>query len=360
MSSRAQMAEHLSMSPSSPTKTFVLEVHPQGDPVAFLESFMEQGRLVATDDAYLFRLQTADGDFWVDQLDGRFWSFHTDMPTGVAAAYLNKQVSARRDLDWLWLPSEHLREPWPGAQRRKTRVRFDGSKLLRDSSSEMDDLKLQASGGGAALLDEYLHAKGLRSAAAYDAVEVVVADDEFGTVREGVNRKGRFAVSGTSPELHFQFVQNIVDRYRSLVLLCERKSISWTPLDGPGNDIGAQLKGGPIGIRFSRSIPDLEAFVEELFSSRDPFRLWGTPRLSASSDIAEVEAVDLHVGEQLSFDIGEQWMRVYLNSGGCGNTIARLVSNLQYRFDAALSFTDPELQAALMASPIGPSTAARA
>ncbi|MEV5408182.1 hypothetical protein AB0K60_04960 [Thermopolyspora sp. NPDC052614] len=116
MSSRAQMAEQLSMSPSSPTKTFVLEAHPQADPLALLESLAEGDRLVPTNDAYLFRLEIAEGGFWVDQLDGRFWSFHTDMPTGPAAAYLNKRVSARRDLDWLWLPSEHLREPWPGAR----------------------------------------------------------------------------------------------------------------------------------------------------------------------------------------------------------------------------------------------------
>jgi len=59
-----------------------------------------------------------------------------------AAAFLNKQVSARRDLDWLWLPSEHLRNPWPGARRRKTRVRFEGSTLLGDGSSEIEDVRL--------------------------------------------------------------------------------------------------------------------------------------------------------------------------------------------------------------------------
>jgi hypothetical protein len=231
-------------------------------------------------------------------------------------------------------------------------VRFEGSTLLGDGSSEIEDVRLQVSGGTEAQLDAILHGQGFYGSAPYDAVEVLVAEDEFGTVREGVSRRGRFAVSGDSPELHFQFVQNVVDRYRNLVTLCERKSISWTKVDGLDDGSGGTLSGGPIGISFSRPIPDLEVFVEELFSSRDPFRLWGMPRVSLTDGLAEVEAVDLHVGEQLSFDIGEQWMRVYLNRGGCGNTIARLVSNLQCRFDAALSFTDPELQAALEASPL--------
>ncbi|MFI7049043.1 hypothetical protein [Streptosporangium sandarakinum] len=354
MSIRAEMAESLAMSASSPMKTFVLEAHPQGDPAEFLASFIDAEDLTATDDAYLFKLSTAGGIFWVDQLDGRFWSFHTDMPSGAAGSFLNKQVSSRRDLDWLWLPSEHLRDPWPGARRRKTRTKFEGTKLLEGSASELNDLKLQASGSGAAVLDRLLQAEGMRSAAAYDAVEVTLKDEEFGTIREGVNRKGRFAVSGDSLELHFQFVQNVIDRYRHLVTLCEKKSISWSRLDESSQDSGGRLAGGPISINFSIPIPDIQSFVDELFSSRDPFRLWGMATLSDSG--AEAEVVDLHVGEQLSFDIGEQWMRVYLHNGGCGNTIARLVSNLQCRFDAALSFADPELQAALEASPIRSST----
>ncbi|MEU8202924.1 hypothetical protein [Streptosporangium sp. NPDC049046] len=354
MTARTQMAEFLAMNASSPTKTFVLEAHPKGEPAALLAEFSDMESLTATDDAYLFKLSTAEGIFWVDQLDDRFWSFHTDMPTDVAGSYLNKQVSNRRDLDWLWLPSEHLRDPWPGAQRRKTRTKFEGTKLLGGTSSEFDDLKLQASGRGAVLLDRFLHEEGLRAAAAYDAVEVVVEDEAFGIIREGVNRRGRFAVSGDSLELHFQFVQNIVDRYRNLVTLAEQKSICWHHLNENDPDAGARPTGGPIGIRFSRPIPDLEVFIDELFSSRDPFRLWGIAQVSGNE--AEIEAVDLHVGEQLSFDIGEQWMRVYLRNNGCGNTIARLVSNLQHRFDAALSFTDPELQAALQASPLASSS----
>jgi hypothetical protein len=99
-------------------------------------------------------------------------------------------------------------------------------------------------------------------------------------------------------------------------------------------------------IRFSRPIPDLEQFTDSIFSSREPFRLWGTPRFE--SGIAEIEAADLHVGQPLSIDIGDQWMRVYLRKGGCGNTVARLASNLQHGFDSALTSADQTLQAALM------------
>jgi hypothetical protein len=105
----------------------------------------------------------------------------------------------------------------------------------------------------------------------------------------------------------------------------------------------------PVGIRFSRPIPDLPAFCEELFSSRAPFRLWGQPFVT--DDGASVEAVDLHVGQRLSMELGYDWMRVYLHAGSCGNTVARLISNLQTRFDGALSLTHPGLQDAVALEP---------
>ena len=62
--------------------------------------------------------------------------------------------------------------------------------------------------------------------------------------------------------------------------------------------------------------------------------------------MAEVEAVDLHVGQTLQLDIGSRWMRVYLYEGACGNTVARLISNLQHRFDGALTLKDIDIDAA--------------
>jgi len=105
------------------------------------------------------------------------------------------------------------------------------------------------------------------------------------------------------------------------------------------------MSGSPIVIRFSRVIEDLEPFVDNLFSSREPFRLWGVPRMQGES--VELEAVDLHVGQTLRIDVGKQWLRIYLTKGNCGNSVARLASNLQHRFDASLTFVDVELQAAL-------------
>lgn len=297
-----------------------------------------------TADAYLFRIHIPHGYMWVDQLDERFWTFHTDLPVKDASAFLSPKVERRRDLDWVWLPSDHLRKVWPHSVSRRVKTSFNGSQFLGDSSPARD-LKVQLSGQDAdSLLDHIATDERYRPAVSFDSIQASISDPDFGVIEEAVNKMGRFAVSGDSFELHLQFVQQVVARYSALVRLCEQRSISFTRFDTSG-DGGGHAQGGPVVIRFSRRITDLERFAATLFSSRQPFRLWGVPELH--DDTVEVEAVDLHVGQCLPIDIGPDWLRVYLREGSCGNTVARLITNLQHSFDGALRLEDPILERAL-------------
>lgn len=60
-----------------------------------------------------------------------------------------------------------------------------------------------------------------------------------------------------------------------------------------------------------------------------------------------VQAVDLHVGQRLKIEMGDDWIRVSVREGVCGNTVARLIANLQQYVNSPLRLADPELQAAL-------------
>ncbi|HZN20680.1 MAG TPA: hypothetical protein VFB84_21215 [Micromonosporaceae bacterium] len=269
MTTRADMAGQLALSPASSTKTYVVEAH-TGDPAGCLSDL--PGRVEATDDAFLFQVVTGKGVYWVDQLDERFWRFHTDMRNADAYPVLRDWIGARRDLDWMWLPSEHLRHLWPQAVSRRVRTDFRGSGFL-GSTVPARDVRVQLQGDNAEhLLDLISEIPEVSSAVSFDGVEVSVTDPSFGSVREGVNRMGRFAVSGESLELHLQFVNTVVDRYKRLVQLCEAKAIQWRATSEEG---GGTLTGGPIVIEFSREIDDVAAFADELTASREPFRLWG-------------------------------------------------------------------------------------
>ena len=320
-------------------KTFVLEAHPDHDVEYLLADAFADSKVHATDDVYLHRL-AGEVDFVVDHLDQRFWSLHTTKPTGQAAPYLRRVVNQRRDLDWMWLPSDHLRGIWSDVSPHLVAANFRAGRLT-STSGELDDLKLRVSGHAA---DQVLRAIGDRfqTDVPQSHVGINVVDEHFGSITEFVSHDGRFMASGGDFGFHQAIVRRVVDRYRRFVEGAERRALHWEELP----EGGARPFGTPITLRFSRRIPDLDYFLDQLFSAREPFRLWGLPRHDGEG-FAEVEAVDLHVGQRLRFDITNDWLRVYLFEGGCGNTIARLASNLQHHFDGALSIVDEELDSSM-------------
>lgn len=132
-----------------------------------------------------------------------------------------------------------------------------------------------------------------------------------------------------------------VSRYAdSIRKLEEDYQINWS---GTPNE-GAIFSGRVLTMGFKRRITDLDHFVAGLFSCKDPFRLWAVPKF-VGKDFVEAEAVDLHIGEQIRLDITPDWLRLYLPSRACGNTIARLFANLQHRYDATIDPGTDEIAA---------------
>lgn len=344
MRTRMSMAETLALgSPNAVTRTFVVEVHTD-DPAGYLAGLAGGGRLERTEDAFLFVLHRPEGQFWVDQLDDRFWTVHTDLTMDQAAPFLTNAISQRREVDRMWLPSDHLRRAWPGARTEAVRTDFQGRQLL-GGEAPVQQLRARFAGHDVErVLAGFAEFAG--PIFSFSQIQAHLSDPALGSISEGMSRDGRFIAAGDSLEFHLQFVRAVVLRYRHLVTLCERKAIRWGKLSKEG-ELGGIPRGGPIVIQFSQAIPDLMGFANQLFAAREPFRLWGVP--SMDDGIVEVDAVDLHIGERLRIDIGQQWMRIYLEEGCCGNTVARLVTNLQHRFDGNLSMADPELQAAITA-----------
>lgn len=212
---------------------------------------------------------------------------------------------------------------------------------LTPSTNEVDDLKLRVSGRAADSVLKLIGAE-YGTAIPQSQVGINVFDEHLGSFTEFVSHEGRFLAKGDDFGFHQSIVRRVVQRYRRFVEGAERRSLRWVELP----EGGARPHGTPITLRFSRPIPDLDFFLDELFSAREPFRLWGVPQRDDEHS-AEVEAVDLHVGQRLRFDVTTEWLRVYLFEGGCGNTVARLASNLQHYFDGALSIVDDELDTSL-------------
>jgi hypothetical protein len=342
---RSGLAEKFSASTQIATKTFVLEAHPpRGQaPHAYLAQMAgEESEVQATDDSFLLQIVAEDVELWVDTLDKRFWSFHSWSNAASVKRYLKDRVERHRNLDFVWLPSDHLRNVWDGAHLSWLRSDFRGERLL-PGTEVARDVRVQVRGHDSEDLLDYLAANVVyRPAVAFDRVGFRADSPELGVANEAVDRLGHFAAAGNSFELHQEVVRGVVRRYSRLVRLIEERALRFEALEAGG----FLPSGTPILLRLSRQVPDMGVFLDGLFSAREPFRLWGAP-VEGPGDTWTVDAVDLHVGQRISFDVGDDWLRVYLPAGACGNTVVRLVANLQHRFDANVQFADPDLQAAL-------------
>lgn len=340
--SRTALAERFAAPDSAPLKTFVVEAHGGGSNRDLLGALADGGRLRATDDRHLYVIEQEDIELWVDTLDARFWSFHTWSAANAANRYLKGQLQKRRDLDWMWLPSQHLQGIWPRSDLRQLLSDFRGDRMLPEGVTGRD-VRFRVEGADSGSLLEWVAQNpDFESAVSYDRVGYRVEDEHFGRADEALHRLGRFVAGGDSFELHQEFVRTVTERYAALVRAVEACAWSIEELSGDG----FTSRGAPILIRY-REIPDMEQFLEELFSAREPFRLWGAPG-EVAEGVHHVDAVDLHVGQAVRIDVAQQWLRIYLPAGACGNSVVRLVSNLQHRFDGCVRFVDPALQGKLV------------
>jgi len=352
---RTELAEVLPSSRSeSALRTVVLEAH-SDDPPALLSQLDGVTGVTATEDAHLHRLSSPEGEIFADTVDPRFWSLHTRMTDSFVSRMVQPAVQRRRDLDRLWLPTQHLTAAWPDAERTGVHVAFDARGLDPGGATSATLLKLTGRevGGTLALLSRLPDA-GQGVLSSVDGVQLRVEDPDSGHVDEAVNRGGTFVARGDSFALHQAFVADVLRRYRTLVETLEERRLAFVPGSDPEG--GGELRGDVVSLAFSRPISDLQHWLDELLSSREPFRLWGQPEIDADG-VASVEVVDLHVGQRLSIDVTVDGMRLYLPEGTCGNTVVRLVSNLQHRFDNRLTFTEPALQQLLEGGPVGAASA---
>ncbi len=212
MTGRSDLSRHIPLDTAVLAKTFVLEVH-AADPLVYLHKIATRPWWSArtTCSCRGWTRKTASSGWTA--LTPRFWTFHTIMPAVPAAAWLTHRVESRRDTDWMWLPSAHLRNVAPDAQPHKVRTEFSGTRLV-DLDDAAQDLKVQLTGShGERLLDQIADLPNYRSAVSFKTIEVgILADAELGTLRENVRRWGAFAARGEDFTHHAQFVRTVIGR----------------------------------------------------------------------------------------------------------------------------------------------------
>lgn len=275
----------------------------------------------------LWELTGAEHPMFVDTLNPRFWQLHATASVAEVNRVVRKLVARDARLDTGWLPKallqqldghqHHLRLSFKsddllgGEQAvRRTRVNFEG-----DAPSGL--LKLLGS-------DE--------TYAGTTSVTVVgsrVGDASVGTAEVAADYRGAFVTASGDFEVAASAIWRMVDLYEEFVRALEaRYRVVVSPLAGEG----LTVDGDVAVIEFGREV-EVERLVHGLFLAKEPFRLWAVPR-QVDDDEWIADAVDLHVGQPLRMEFSPTEMRVLLEPDTCGNTLARLLTNLQQHLDA--------------------------
>jgi len=307
-------------------------------------------------------LRVADGDlvFFLDAGHPRFQVLHSTARSRETDTTFRKLTE--RDIvgfDHAWLPSSFL--SWHrrgqltgfkfryetgvsgvatrGADPETGEILTEPLRARRFSMSVSEDASAERE------YDNLIAAHAFEGRKALEQVQfrAVDADIPGDFIVSSIYSYGKLVGKGTSIAGHLLTVAVVLEGYERVIRRIEEDfALGWVPAHG-----GLVHHGEPFVFRFPPDVEivDVAEFAGSLFSSTKPFRLFGIPH-NASERRVDVEAVDLHTGDPLSFEIGREWMRVYLPRGSCGNIVARLYANLQHAMSAGVELsvggaTDP-------------------
>ncbi len=141
---------------------------------------------------------------------------------------------------------------------------------------------------------------------------------------------------------HRQHVQFVLRLYKRATETTERAAWQRVETTHIASSSGAQdLLGAPVVLRFNErlSAAVFDRFIQATFRRKhNRFRLWGNP-ISLGPTKAHVYALDRHLWQPLFLEITAEKIVAIIPKGTCGNTIHRLVTNVQHYLDPAVVVT---------------------
>lgn len=141
---------------------------------------------------------------------------------------------------------------------------------------------------------------------------------------------------------HRQRVEFVLRLYSSLTSMTEQRA--WTAIEKTVVKTAGKSNvfiGAPVVLQFFEPLTQnvFDQFVRQTFGREDNrFRLWGDP-ISLGPSKVHVYAVDRHIWQPLFLEITTKKITVLVPHGTCGNSVHRLITNVQHYLDPAVRAT---------------------
>jgi len=135
-------------------------------------------------------------------------------------------------------------------------------------------------------------------------------------------------------------IRSIIRLYEQSTRLIEKKL--WLQAEKTilrDESANVTLTGAPVTLVFEPplSLSTFQNLIATTFErGQGPFRLWGNP-IRLGEHKAHVYGIDMHLWKRLYLEITPRQMLVILPHGTCGNTVHRLVANVQRYLSPAVN-----------------------
>jgi hypothetical protein len=141
---------------------------------------------------------------------------------------------------------------------------------------------------------------------------------------------------------HRQHIEFVIGMYKRATERTE--SSAWLAMEDThlgANAAGTRLVGAPVRLQFSKPLDQgtFDRFITSAFGRKnDRFRLWGHPIRMGSRRI-HVYGMDRHLWQPIFLEISTEHILAIIPEGTCGNTVHRLVTNVQHYLDPGVQVT---------------------
>lgn len=279
-------------------------------------------------------------EFFLDTSDPRFFVLHTNEKSDDVGPLVSALTRDRRyTFDNTWFYSDMLYNftKKEGNIFNGFGVKYASDTFLSDDNdrdADIDDLRIIINGSLAhRMLNTVDGEPDIKKTMAFNKVRIRRGQNSsLDSIQDDVTYNGYLSVKrGKSVQDHVHLVDICRDEYSKTVNHVEDSSIGVKAVEGR-----TLIEGKSFDFEFKSPIDDIDLFIDKMFNSAEPFKLWGL-KSKIHDGYFKVTAVDLHAGAPINFDIANNLMRAYLFKGNCGNTILRLLTNLQIHYDSRIA-----------------------
>ncbi|GAA3012957.1 hypothetical protein JCM13580A_38530 [Streptomyces drozdowiczii] len=335
-------------------KTYLLETVDGGNPAnrpsvpsIFARSNFQAKELPGDSRAWALLNEASERVALVEEVDRRYLALYTILPSSSSDKLLREAVNGNPFLDHLWLSSHSFLSLWRQILRnnnanRYGKITFEHESLYESSTAEAEAFVADERRTSRFTMVDRIGVisqkmNPLKEEYAPLASITQLRIPALGRGGHDLYYDGKLTNRSSSFHDHRATLRGVVDLYRSFTKSVEEQL--WASESAAPGFAGGNI-GSVAEIIFSKSLPEdvFKRWVISLFNNRrNRFRITGFPTWLSDTKV-HANAIDQHLWQPIVLEMTTERVVAVLPHGTCGNSINRLVSNIQ-------RFIDPKVAA---------------